>query len=73
MRQVLNDIEAGKLADELTRLGVKPSQRLRVTIEDVECDDLPITDMNASGGAFHWLAEEPDLYSDEDLAERFRA
>ncbi|MBF0305986.1 MAG: hypothetical protein HQL39_18040 [Alphaproteobacteria bacterium] len=71
MRRVLNDIEAGKLAEELRRLGIRPGQRLRVVIESIE-DELPITAMNASGGAFDWLAEEPDLYSDADLAERYR-
>jgi hypothetical protein len=29
--------------------------------------------MNAAGGAFDWLADEPDLYGDADLVERFRA
>jgi hypothetical protein len=73
MRQVLNDIEAGKLADELKRRGIKPSQRLRVIVESIDSDDLPMTAINASGGAFDWLAEEPDLYSDADLVERYRA
>jgi hypothetical protein len=72
MRQVLNDIEAGKLADELKRQGIKPSQRLCVIIESFESDDPPITAVNASSRAFDWLAEEPDLYGDADLAERYR-
>jgi hypothetical protein len=29
--------------------------------------------MNAAGRGFDWLADEPDLYSDADLVERFRA
>ena len=73
MRQVLNDIEAGKLLDELKRRGIKPSQRLRVVVESIESDDPPMTAINASGGAFDWLAGEPDLYSDADLKERYRA
>jgi hypothetical protein len=32
-----------------------------------------MTAINAAGGAFDWLAEEPDLYSDADLVERFRS
>jgi hypothetical protein len=32
-----------------------------------------MTAINAAGGAFDWLAEEPDLYSDADLAEHYRA
>jgi hypothetical protein len=73
MRQVLNDIEAGKLADELKRRGIKPSQRLRVIVESIDSDALPMTIINATGGAFDWLAGEPDLYSDADLVERYRA
>lgn len=72
MRQVLSDIEAGKLTDELKRRGIPPGQRLRVVIESLEEDELPITAINAAGGAFDWLADEPDLYSDADLIERYR-
>jgi len=68
----LNDIEAGKLADELRRRGIAPAQRLRVVIESIETEEPSITAMNAAGGAFDWLAEEPDLYGDADLVERFR-
>lgn len=42
-------------------------------VENVESDDLPISAINASGGALDWLAEEPDLYSDAGLVERYRA
>lgn len=73
MRQILNDIEAGKLADELRRRGIAPGQRLRVVIESIKTEDPPITAMNAAGGAFDWLAAEPDLYGDADLVERFRS
>jgi hypothetical protein len=72
MRQVLNDIEAGKLAEELRRRGILPSQRLRVVVESIDDDGLPMTAINAAGRAFDWLADEPDLYSDADLAERYR-
>ncbi len=72
MRQVLNDIEAGKLAEELRRRGIPAGQRLRVVVESIEDDGLPMTAINAAGGAFDWLAGEPDLYSDVDLVERYR-
>ena len=72
MRQVLNDIEAGKVTDELKRRGISPKQRLRVVVESVETESPSITAMNAAGGGFDWLAEEPDLYSDADLVERLR-
>jgi hypothetical protein len=29
-----------------------------------------VTAINAAGGGFDWLADEPDLYSDGDLVER---
>lgn len=73
MIQVLNDIEAGKLADELRKRGIPPGQRLRVVVESIETDDLSTTAINATGGAFDWLADEPELYSDADLKERFRS
>jgi hypothetical protein len=34
---------------------------------DDDADELPITAINAAGGGFDWLADEPDLYSDADL------
>jgi len=67
MRQILNDIEAGKVTDELSRRGIPSGQRLRVVVESIEPDEPSITAMNAAGGAFDWLAAEPDLYSDADL------
>ncbi len=72
MRQILNDIEAGKVTDELRRRGVRPGQRLRVVVESIEAEEPSLTGMNAAGRAFDWLAEEPDLYTDADLVERFR-
>jgi hypothetical protein len=73
MRQVLHDIEAGKLTDELRRRGISPNQRVRVVVEAVDDDEPPTTALNAVGGAFEWLADEPDLYSDGDLVERYRS
>jgi hypothetical protein len=72
VRQILNDIEAGKVTDELRRRGIAPAQRLRVVAESIEAEEPSVTAINATGGAFDWLAEEPELYSDADLVERFR-
>jgi hypothetical protein len=72
MKQILNDIEAGKVTDELRRRGIPPRQRLRVVVESIDTDEPSLTAINAAGGGFNWLAEEPDLYSDADLVERFR-
>jgi hypothetical protein len=46
MRQILNDIEAGKVTDELRRRGIPPGQRLRVVVESIEADEPSITAMN---------------------------
>jgi hypothetical protein len=73
MRQILNDVEAGKVTDELRRRGIPSRQRLRVVVESIDTDEPSLTTMNAMGGAFDWLAEEPELYSDADLIERFRS
>ena len=72
MRQIVNDIEAGKLAEELKRRGIAPGQRVRVVVESIEDSGLPITAINAAGGAFDWLNDEPELYGDNDLVERYR-
>jgi hypothetical protein len=73
MKQVLNDIEAVEVSDELRRRGIPPRQRLRVVVESIEAEEPSITVINASGGAFDWLAEESDLYSDADLVERLHS
>ncbi len=74
MKTTIERIEAGKILppDQLTRLGLGPRRLLRVVLETVDSDDeeISVTDMNARGGAFVHLAEEPDLYSDADLKER---
>lgn len=36
-----------------------------------EPSDEELTFLAMQGGAFDWLADEPDLYSDDDLQERF--
>jgi hypothetical protein len=72
MIQILNDIEAGKLTEELARRGISARQRLRVVVESLGDDSVPITAINAAGGAFDWLADEPELYGDADLIERYR-
>ena len=44
---------------------------VRVILETVDEDDeISVTEMNAQGGAFAHLADEPDLYTDFDLIER---
>jgi len=71
MRQILDNIEAGRLPDELRRRGIPAHQRIRVIVETVPTEELPMTELNAGGGAFDWLADEPDMYSDADIVERY--
>ena len=66
MRYVLENIEAGKLSGEIERRGIPARQRLRVVVETLN-DDLPLADIAEHGGAFAFLAEEPDLYSEGDV------
>lgn len=73
MRTTIDRIEAGRLLpqEDLRRLGLGPRRMVRVILETVDEDDeISVTEMNARGGAFAHLAEEPDLYSDSDLITR---
>jgi hypothetical protein len=64
------DAEAGQVSAELARRGIAAGTRVRVVVEVVEGQDaLPMAAIAQAGGAFDWLANEPDLYSDADLAE----
>jgi hypothetical protein len=72
MRQILADIEAGEVTAELRRRGILPNQRLRVIADSIEAGELQRSASNGIESAFDWLADEPDLYSDADLIERFR-
>ena len=49
VRQILNDIEAGKVTDELQRRGIPLRQRLRVVVESIEAEEPSLTAMNAAG------------------------
>jgi hypothetical protein len=40
----------------------------RLVVEDASEQELSMVAMAQAGGAFDWLAEEPDLYTDADLA-----
>ncbi|WP_169732768.1 hypothetical protein [Azospirillum halopraeferens] len=70
MRTTIDRIEAGRLLpqEDLRRLGLAPRRMVRVILETVDEDDeMSVTEMNARGGAFAHLADEPDVYSDSDL------
>lgn len=71
MRTTIDRIEADKIlvADQLRRLGIAPRRILRVVLETVDHEEISVTAMNAAGGAFDYLDDEPDLYTDADLIE----
>ena len=62
------DAGAGQVSAELARLGVAAGSRVHVLVEVSDPADLPLAAIAQAGGAFGWLADEPDLYSDADLS-----
>jgi len=66
MRYVLENVEAENLPAEMKRRGIAPRQRLRVVVDTID-KDLPLAKAAEEGGAFAFLAEEPDLYSEADI------
>lgn len=56
MRQVLDNVTPEQLPDILRRLGIDPTQRLRVTVETLEEDVLLPDDEEER--AFDWALEE---------------
>ena len=69
MHKITLDAEAGQVSAELARRGIAADSRVHVLVEVVseEADALPMAAVAQAGGAFDWLADEPDLYSDADL------
>ena len=65
MGRIAFDAEAGQVSAELARRGIAADTRVHVVVEVV--DALPMAVIAQAGGAFDWLAEGPDLYSDADL------
>ena len=45
---------------------------VHVLVKSRTSTDLPMAALAQSGGAFDFLADEPDLYTDADVVERFR-
>jgi hypothetical protein len=68
-RMIELDAEAGQVSAELARRGIPPEARVHVRVEiaPAQPDALPMAAIAQAGGAFAWLAEEPDLYTDADL------
>ena len=72
MRRVTLDVEAGRVSAELARRGISPRVKVHVLVEVPDDADLPMAALAETGGAFDFLADEPDLYTDADVIERFR-
>jgi hypothetical protein len=70
MQRIALDAEAGQISAELVRRGIASSTRVHVLVEVASEEDLPMAAVAQAGGAFEWLAEEPDLYTDADLVAR---
>jgi len=69
MQRITLDAVAGQVSAELARHGIAASTRVHVLVEVVGEDALPMAAIAQAGGAFDWLADEPDLYSDADLVQ----
>jgi hypothetical protein len=69
MRYIMEDIEAGKLPGEIERHGIAPRQRLRVIVETLSSES-PLAQLAEQGGAFDFLADEPEIYSEADIRPR---
>jgi hypothetical protein len=75
MLKVTLDVEAGRVSEELVRRGIAAHTRVHVMAEIVESGDevdgqLSMTALAQAGGAFAFLADEPDLYTYSDTVER---
>ncbi len=70
MRRIALEAIAGQVSVELARRGISAGTRVHVLVELVE-EELPMAALTQAGGAFDWLAEEPDLYTDADLVRYF--
>jgi hypothetical protein len=71
MRTIALEAEAGQVSTELVRRGIAAGTRVHVLVEVVDqAENLPMASLAQAGGAFDWLSEEPDIYTDSDLVQR---
>jgi len=72
MQRITLDAEAGEVSAELARRGIAAHARVHVLVEvqDETEQSVAVAALAQEGGAFDWLADEPDLYTDIDLVER---
>ena len=70
MERIILDAEAGQVSAELARRGIAADTRVHVLVEVRDAEEYSAAAIAQAGGAFEWLADEPELYSDADLVER---
>ena len=70
MDRIRLDATAGRVSAELIRRGIPADTPVSVLVEIHDSVDLPLAALLQEGGAFDFLAEEPDLYTDADMVER---
>ncbi|UFN51575.1 hypothetical protein LPC08_25260 (plasmid) [Roseomonas sp. OT10] len=68
MQQIVLDAQAGDIPAELARRGISGSTRVHVVVELADTESLPMARIAQDGRALDWLEDEPDLYTDNDLA-----
>ena len=71
MERIILDAEAGQVSAELARRGIAADTQVHVLVgvRDGE-EEFSTAAIAQAGGAFDWLADEPELYSDADLIQR---
>lgn len=68
MQRIALNAEAGQVSAELARRGIPPATRVHAIVEVTDDATLPMAAIDDASGAFEWLGEEPDLYTDADLS-----
>ncbi|MGE0223127.1 MAG: hypothetical protein AB7F35_19555 [Acetobacteraceae bacterium] len=67
MERLTLEIEAGRVSAELARRGISPATRVQVVVDIPSAEPPSQAALAQAGGAFDFLADEPDLYTDADL------
>jgi dihydroxyacetone kinase len=70
VERTIVEAEAGQVSAELVRRGIAADAWVHVLVEVRDAEELSTAAIAQAGGAFDWLAGEPELYSDADLEER---
>jgi hypothetical protein len=66
------DVEAGQVSAELAQRGIPARAPVHLLVEVADDADPPMAAKAQTGGACDFLDDEPDLYTDAEVVERFR-